>query len=92
LSPHLNALVRQMSDLLKKEFEYYLSHQPEMVEKYDGKFIAIKNGTVLGAYEDELAAIAETRKEHELGTFLIQLVSPGNAAYSQTFHSRVIFS
>ena len=84
--------VLPMSDLLKKEFEYYLSHQPEMVEKYDGKFIAIKDGCVLGEYDDELTAIAETRKEHRLGTFLIQLVSPGNAAYSQTFHSRVTFS
>ena len=81
-----------MSDLLKKEFEYYLSHQPELVAKYDGKFIVIKDGSVLGAYDDELSAIAETRKEHALGTFLIQPVSPGNAAYSQTFHSRVTFS
>jgi hypothetical protein len=63
-----------------------------MVEQYDGKFIVIKDQTVLGAYGDELTAITETTKHHKLGTFLVQLVSSGNTAYSQTFHSRVVFS
>jgi hypothetical protein len=81
-----------MSTSLKKEFEYYIAHQDEMVEKYDGKFVVLKDGQVLGAYEDELAAINETKKTHELGTFLVQKVSKGTSAYSQTFHSRVVFS
>ena len=57
-----------MSNSLKKEFEYYIAHQDEMVEKYDGKFVVIRDGQVLGAYDDELAAINETKKTHELGT------------------------
>ena len=81
-----------MNNPLEKEFRFYIEHQDEMVEKYDGKIIVIKDGVVLGAYDDELAAITETRKTHELGTFLVQRVSPGSAAYSQTFHSRVAFS
>ncbi|MCL4553080.1 MAG: hypothetical protein M1305_05975 [Candidatus Marsarchaeota archaeon] len=80
-----------MSNQLKKEFEYYLDHQTEMIEKYNGKFIVIKDGQVLRAYDDELTAITETQKEHELGTFLVQRVSPGESAYSQTFHSRAVF-
>ena len=80
-----------MNNPLAKEFRFYLDHQDEMVEKYDGKFIVIKDGIVLGDYDDELNAVTETRKAHELGTFLVQRVSPGNAAYSQTFHSRVVF-
>lgn len=63
-----------------------------MVEQYDGKFIVIKGQEILGAYADELAAVTETQKHHKLGTFLVQLVSKGNAAYSQSFHSRVVFS
>ena len=81
-----------MSSPLQKDFEFYLSHQNEMVEKYDGKFIVIKNGEVLGAYDDELVAVTTTQKSHELGTFLVQKVSQGDAAYSQTFHSRVVLS
>lgn len=81
-----------MKNLLEKEFKFYIEHQDEMVEKYDGKIIVIKDGLVLGVYADELTAVTEARKAHELGTFLVQRVSPGNAAYSQTFHSRVVFS
>lgn len=81
-----------MNSPLQKEFEYYLAHQSEMVEKYDGEFVVIKNCTVLGVYEDELTAATETQKEHKLGTFLIQKVTPGDAAYTQTFHSRVVFA
>jgi len=81
-----------MTTPLEKEFRFYIEHQDEMVEKYDGKIIVIKDGVVLGAYDDELAAVTETRKTHKLGTFLVQKVSTGSAGYSQTFHSRVVFS
>ncbi len=80
-----------MSSPLQPEFEFYLSHQDEMVEKYDGKYIVIKNEAVLGAYDDELSAVTETQRSHELGTFLVQKVSSGDAEYSQTFHSRAVF-
>lgn len=80
-----------MTNSLDKEFRYYIEHQDEMVEKYNGKIIVIKDGVVLGAFDDELAAVTETKISQELGTFLVQKVSPGDAAYSQTFHSRVVF-
>lgn len=80
-----------MSSPLQKDFEFYVAHQAEMVEKYDGKYIAIKDGEVLGVYDDELAAVTETEKTHELGTFLVQRVSEGDDEYSQTFHSRAVF-
>ena len=81
-----------MSSPLQKEFEYYLANQAEMVEKYDGKFIVIKDCKVLGVFDNELTAITESQKEHKLGTFLIQKVTPGDTAYSLTFHSRAVFS
>lgn len=81
-----------MSDALTVEFEFYLANQDEMVDKYDGKFIVIKGQKVLGEYDSELAAVTETKKVHELGTFLIQKVSTGDAEYSMSFHSRVVFS
>ena len=81
-----------MADTLKSEFEYYLAHQAELVEKFDGRYVAIKAGHILGDYETELEAVVETQKEHPVGTFLVQLVSPGAAAYTQTFHTRVAFN
>ena len=77
---------------LLKEFNYYLAHQDELVRLYSGKFIVIKDGQVLGAYDDELFAVTETIKTEEAGTFLVQLVLPGEAATLQIFHSRVVFT
>ena len=80
-----------MASPLQKEFEYYLAHQAEMVSRYNGKFVVLKDGKVVGVYDSELAAVTETQKTHRLGTFLVQKVEPGEGAYTQTFHSRVAF-
>lgn len=80
-----------MSSPLQIEFQFYLSNQDEMVEKYDGKYIVIKDGVIVGVFDDELTAVTETQKSHDLGTFLVQKVSAGTADYTQTFHSRVVF-
>ncbi len=81
-----------MSNPLVAEFEYYLANQGTFVEKYIGKYIVIQNRQVIGVYDDEITAINETRKTHELGKFLVQKVERGNGAYTQTFHSRVVFA
>jgi len=80
-----------MENLLD-EFNYYLQHQQELVDKYEGKFIVIKNDSVLGAFDSELDAIRETTKTHELGTFLIQKCKPGKESYTQTYRSRVMLA
>lgn len=81
-----------MSSELRREFEFYLAHQEEMVEQYDGRVIALKGGRVLGVYDSELAAVTELQKSHALGTFLVQRVTPGDSAYTQTFYSpRAVF-
>ena len=80
-----------MIEQLKKEFEYYLEHQDDMVKQYNGKFVVIKDCAVIGAFDSEIEAIRETTKKYELGTFLVQKCEPGSASYTQTYHSRVVF-
>ncbi|MBI1803092.1 MAG: hypothetical protein HY033_05890 [Ignavibacteriae bacterium] len=75
--------------MLEKEFKYYREHQTELVQEYNNKYVVIKDEKVLGAYNSELEAYTETKKNHAVGTFLIQHVTPGSAGYTQTFHSRV---
>jgi hypothetical protein len=77
--------------MLEEEFKYYLEHQEELVKSYSGKVIVIKNDNVLGAYDSEVEALTKTKKDHQLGTFLIQKCTPGNADYTETYHSRVRF-
>lgn len=81
-----------MESPLEKEFAYYLENQADLVKQFNGKFIVIRDTKVVGSYDSQAAAVAETQKVHPLGTFLVQKVEPGDAAYTQTFHSRVAFS
>jgi len=76
---------------LKAEYDYYLANKAEMVKKYNGKFIVIKGGRVLGAYDDAGSAVTVTQKTEALGTFLVQEVEPGDSV-TQSFHSRVAFA
>ena len=76
---------------LKKEFQYYLDNQDELVKKYNHRFLVIKDCKVIGDYDTYEEALFETSKVHGLGTFLIQECTEGDSAYTQTFHSRVIF-
>lgn len=80
-----------MQKPLKKELDFYISHQKELVKKYNGKYIVIKNKKVLGAYNSEIEAIEKTAKTEELGSFIVQKVSPGEEGYTETYHSRVAF-
>jgi hypothetical protein len=77
---------------LEREFRFYLANQSNLVEKYNGRFVVIKDDKVIGDYPNEIEAITETSKIHEPGTFLIQKCEPGPESYTQTFHSRVAFT
>lgn len=79
-------------ETLQKEFDFYKQHQKELVKEHNGKYLAIKNQVVIGVYGTREEAIQKSMEEHELGTFLVQYVHPGDQNISQTFHSRVIFS
>jgi hypothetical protein len=76
---------------LKNEFDYYLKNQNELVEKYNGKVLVIKNREVIGVHDTEIEALTNTIGKHERGTFLVQKCSPGTDDYTMTFHSRVVF-
>lgn len=76
---------------LNKELEYYIENQNELVKNYNGKYIVIKDQKVIGVYDTEIEAYFTTKKEFELGTFLIQHCTPGKESYTQSFNSRVIF-
>jgi hypothetical protein len=76
---------------LEKEFEFYVQNQNKLVEKYNGKYIVIKNHEIIGVFDSEIDAVEKTSERHELGTFLVQKCEPGKDSYTQTYHSRVIF-
>jgi hypothetical protein len=74
---------------LNQELDYYISHQREIVDQYDGQVVVIHDQSVVGAYPNELEATTEARKKFKLGEFLVQRVAAGTDAFTQTFYSRV---
>lgn len=78
--------------MLDKEFKYYLSNKEELVKEYLGKFLIIKDESVVRAFDTELDAYSFGISNFDQGTFLIQQCLPGNENYTQTFHSRVTFA
>ena len=78
--------------MLDKEFKYYIDNQTELLKKYKGRVVVIKGEQVVGDYDNYEDALFDSAEKFELGTFLIQECTEGEDAYTQTFHSRVIFS
>ncbi len=77
---------------LEREFDFFVSNRKELVKKYKGKYIAIKDHKVLGAYNSLPEAVNETSKSEKLGTFLVQECKLSKKAYTQTYHSRANFA
>ena len=79
------------NEIVHSEFEYYRAHQDEFVEKYNGKVIALFQHEVVGSYESYEEAYFEMVKKYELGTFILQLCTPGRDAYTIRAHTRYSF-
>ncbi len=77
---------------LQQELAYFKANQASLVQKYQNKFLVIKDQEVKGVYDTEIDAYTEAQKTFELGTFLIQQCLSGTESYTQTFHSRVALS
>ena len=82
----------KMDLTLRKEFDFYIKSQEKLLKKYQGKFLVIKDEAVQGSFSSQIEACRFGKDKFELGTFLIQLCTPGETDYTQTFHSRVSFT
>lgn len=78
--------------MLKELFQWYLDNQEELVNQYNGKYLVIKDNSVVGVYDNKLNALEESSKKYGMGNFIIQLCTPGGESYTQTFYSRVAFA
>lgn len=76
---------------LRKEFDWYLEHQDELVEKYNGKVLVIFDCQVRYIVDDEYTAYRCGVDNLTLGEFLIQRCVPKGEECIPTYHSRVAF-
>jgi hypothetical protein len=75
--------------MLEREFQYYLDHQKELLNQYEGRFLVVVGEKVVGNYTNHEDALLESAGKYPMGTFLIQKCTQGREDYSVTFHSRV---
>ena len=67
-----------------EELSFFIAHQPEFVEKYDGMALLIRGHELLGAFETPLDAYLAGQKRFPPGTFVVQPCAPGPDAYTVT--------
>ncbi len=78
--------------MLDKEFKYYLKHQEDLLPKYNGKYVMIVGNNVVGACGTISEAYYKGKREFGLGNFLVQLCTPGDSAYTVTYHTPVSYT
>ncbi|HCU35328.1 MAG TPA: hypothetical protein DGT21_07640 [Armatimonadetes bacterium] len=71
--------------ILSRELDYFIEAQDELLHKYHGKVLVIKQQEVIGVYDNEAEAVRQASQEHELGTFLVQRCEAGPSCYTATF-------
>ena len=80
--------INQQSD----DFKYFLDHD-ELLGQYRNKFVVISNRRVCFADDTFERALKKAIDGGlEMGAFIVQECTEGNAAYTRTFHSRAIFA
>jgi hypothetical protein len=73
--------------MLEREYDWYKEHHAELAAAYLGKFIVVIGEQVVGSYDTMQDAYAESVKEHEVGTFLIQEIVADPATLRKRFYS-----
>ena len=77
---------------LKKNFYYYIANQNELVSKYDGKYLVIKDNQVQSTYDIIEDALRFGKQTFGMGNFIIQKCGAGEENYTTTIHSPFIFA
>lgn len=73
--------------MFESELKYFITHQSELVAKYDGKALVLRGDELVGVYDTPLQAYLEAQKQFAPGTFMIQPCAPGPEAYTVTIHA-----
>jgi hypothetical protein len=68
---------KEVENRVHENFRWYLKHQDELVESYNGKHLVIVDKKVVGAYDKRIDAYYAGAEKYGLGYFSLQRCSPG---------------
>lgn len=71
----------QNQDTQTQDYLWFVDNYNFISEKFNGKYVVIKNKQILGTYDSCAKAVAETSAKEELGTFIVQFCSGDESAY-----------
>lgn len=70
------------NSMQKEDFNWFLENYQSIYKQYGACYVAIKNQTILGIYENYKNAVDETKKSEALGTFIIQFCNGSESGYT----------
>lgn len=75
-----------------EDFKWFVENHDSLVNLYNDKYIVIKGKEVVASADTlEQGVYKALDLGLELGTFIVQLCTEGESAYTQKFYSRAIF-
>jgi hypothetical protein len=77
--------------MFDKELAFFIDNQAELVSKYGGQVLLLKDAAVAGVFTSPLEAYVAGQKRYDAGTFMIQPCEPGPSAYTVTLSSHGVF-
>lgn len=85
--------LKEAKEMIDSNFKYFNDNFEELCKSYLGKYIVIKDESVIGCYNSFDEAFDETIKTEEIGSFLIQLCSSDEDNNINYFYSNnVVFA
>ena len=75
---------------IAENFDYFVENQAELVGKYNGKILVIRDRQVVGAYQNHLEAYYAAVSQYPLGSFIIQTCIAGPNAYTISLVSQQV--
>jgi hypothetical protein len=78
--------------MFEKELAFFIDNQVELVSKYSGQVLLLKDAAVVGAYPTPLAADAAGKMRFGSGTYMLQPCEPGPGAYTVTISTQGVIA
>ena len=64
-----------MENVLEREIAYYNEHRDELIEKHLGRFVLVKDESLIGVFNTIEQAISEGARRYGLSSFLVREVT-----------------
>jgi hypothetical protein len=68
--------------MFETELKYFIANQDELVRRFRGTVLVIRNEEVVGAFPTAMEAYLAAGKQFPAGSYMLQPCEPGTSAYT----------